>query len=115
MKRNPTLEKPDLAKVVRAVLAECEPKAVILFGSYARGDTHRYSDLDLLVIRQKDFKAGESRRKELGRIYRSVSQACAIPKDILLRTNREFLAQRHTTKHIAAGSWQEGARLYAQL
>ena len=112
MKRNLTLEKPDLAKVVRAVLAECEPKAVILFGSYARGDTHLYSDLDLLVIRQKDFESGESRRKELGRIYRSVSQACTIPKDILLLTNKEFLDWRNTTNHMAAVAWKEGRILY---
>ena len=101
MKRNPTLAKPDLGEVVDAVLAVCEPKAVILFGSYARGDTHRDSDLDLLVIRQKEFKRGDSRRKELGRIYRSVSQACAIPKDILLLTNNEFLEWSNTTNHMA--------------
>ena len=110
-----TVADPDLAKIVRAILAVCEPMAVILFGSYARGDTHRYSDLDLLVIRQKDFKAGESRRKELGRIYRSVSQACAIPKDILLLTNKEFLDWRNTTNHMAAVAWKEGRILYGQV
>ena len=58
MRQKPALAKPDLGKVVSAVLAVCEPKAVILFGSYARGDTHRFSDLDLLVIRKKEFKTG---------------------------------------------------------
>jgi predicted nucleotidyltransferase len=115
MERNPTLAKPDLEKVVQAVLAVCEPKAVILFGSHARGDAHQYSDLDLLVIRQKDFRSGESRRKELGRIYRSVSQACAIPKDILLLTNSEFLEWRNTTNHMAAVAWKEGRVLYGQV
>ena len=115
MRRNPTLVEPDLEKVVSAVLAVCEPKAVILFGSYARGDTHLYSDLDLLVIRQKEFKSGESRRKELGRIYRSVSQACAISKDILLLTNNEFLEWRNTTNHMAAIAWKEGRLLYGQV
>ena len=100
---------------MRAVLAVCEPSAVILFGSYARGDVHQYSDLDLLVIRQKDFKAGESRRKELGRIYRSVSKSCAIPKDILLLTRTEFLDWRDTTNHMAALAWKEGRILYGQV
>lgn len=96
-------------------MAVCEPKAVILFGSHARGDTHRYSDLDLLVIRKEEFKSGESRRKELGRIYRSVSQACAIPKDILLITNKEFLDWRDMTNHMAAVAWKEGRVLYGQV
>ena len=85
------------------------------FGSHARGDTHRYSDLDLLVIRKEEFKNGENRRKELGRIYRSVSQACAIPKDILLITNKEFLDWRDTTNHMAAVAWKEGRVLYGQV
>lgn len=115
MKRNPTLTKPDLEKVVRAILEVCEPKAVILFGSYARGNTHRYSDLDLLVIRQEEFKSGESRRKELGRIYRSVSLACAVPKDILLLTNKEYLEWKNTTNHMAAVASKEGRVLYGQV
>ena len=115
MERNLTQTNPDLEVVVRAILAVCEPMAVILFGSYARGDTHRYSDLDLLIIRRKEFKAGESRRKELGRIYRSVSQACPMPKDILLLTNKEFLDWRNTTNHMAAVAWKEGRILYGQV
>ena len=115
MRSNPILEKPDLEKVVDAVLAVCEPKAVILFGSYARGDIHGHSDLDLLVIRRTDFKSGESRRKELGRVYRSGSQACAIPKDILLLTNNEFLEWRYTSNHMAAVAWKEGRVLYGQV
>ena len=115
MRQNPTLAKPDLEKIVSAVLAVCEPKAVILFGSYARGDTHGHSDLDLLVVRQTEFKRGESRRRELGRIYRSVSQVCGIPKDILLLTNSEFLAWRNTTNHMAAVAWKEGRVLYGQV
>ena len=88
---------------------------MLLCGSHARGDTQRHSDLDLLVVRQEEIKSGESRRKELGRIYRSVSQACTIPKDILLLTNKEFLDWRDTTNHMAAVAWKEGRILYGQV
>ena len=115
MTQVPTLTDSNLEEVVQAILAVYEPMAVILFGSYARGDIHQYSDLDLLVIRQKDFDIGESRREELGRIYRSVSHACKIPKDIVLLTRREFLAWRNTTNHMAAVAWKERRILYGQV
>lgn len=101
--------------VVDAILAMYEPMAVILFGSYARGDAHQYSDIDLLIIRPRDFDVGESRRKELGRIYRAVSQTCEIPKDILLFTKREYLDWRHTTNHMAAAACKEGRILYGKI
>ena len=50
MERNPTLTNPDLEDVVRAILAVCEPAAVILFGSYARGNFNEDSDIDLAIV-----------------------------------------------------------------
>lgn len=42
-----SMEVTELAKrIVKAV----KPQQVVLFGSYARGDTHRWSDVDLLVV-----------------------------------------------------------------
>ena len=105
----------DLEAIVDAVLAVSKPAAVILFGSHARGDFHQFSDIDLLVIRTTDFQMGESRRKELGRLYRSVSEICSTPKDIVLFTKDEFLSWRNTTNHMASLAWREGRVLYGQI
>ena len=35
-------------------LQRCDPQLVILFGSYARGDLHEGSDIDLLIIKETD-------------------------------------------------------------
>jgi len=102
-------------EIVHAILAVCQPAAIILFGSYARGDVHEFSDVDLLVIRQFEFRTGESRRKELGQLYRSVSEACDRPKDIILFTKDEFFSWRHTTNHMVSVAWKEGRILYGQI
>jgi predicted nucleotidyltransferase len=115
MRLNQQLTGESFENILHAILAVCQPKAVILFGSYARGDVHQYSDVDLLVIRQNEFHPGESRRRELGRIYRSVSQVCDIPKDIILFTDNEFKSWRNTSNHMASLAWKEGKIIYGKV
>ena len=49
--------RPDPAVVERAVdaiVCAYRPQRVIVFGSFARGDTHEGSDLDLIVVKETD-------------------------------------------------------------
>jgi predicted nucleotidyltransferase len=101
--------------VVQAIRSVAEPSAIVLFGSYARGNPTDQSDIDLLVIRRQDFRQGESRRKELGRLYRAVAAKVSIPKDILLLTKREFEDWRSTTNHPASEAFREGRVLYGEV
>jgi uncharacterized protein len=101
--------------IVKAVLTVMRPAAIVLVGSQARGDTHEGSDIDLLVIREQDFKPGESRRKELGSLYRAVAKTCELPKDILLFTKSEFLNWKDTTNHMVSLASKEGRVLYGQI
>jgi len=39
-----------IAEVTHHIVAELDPEEVILFGSYAWGTPHKYSDLDICVI-----------------------------------------------------------------
>ncbi len=39
-----------IAEVTRRIVAELDPEEIILFGSYAWGTPHKYSDIDLCVI-----------------------------------------------------------------
>jgi predicted nucleotidyltransferase len=101
--------------IVASILSVSEPAAIILFGSYARNQVHEFSDVDLLVVRSAEFKAGESRRKELGRLYRSVTETCGTPKDIILFTRDEVLAWKDTTNHMISVACKEGRFLYGQV
>lgn len=101
--------------IVKAVLTVTRPAAILLVGSQARGDTHEGSDVDLIVIRERDFQPGESRRRELGSLYRAVTKTCELPKDILLFTKSEFLNWKHTTNHMVSLASKEGRVLYGQI
>jgi predicted nucleotidyltransferase len=101
--------------IIQAVLSVTQPAAVILFGSHARGDAHEDSDVDLLIIREKDFKPGESRRKELGSLYRAITKTCDSPKDVVLFTKNEFFNWKNTTNHMVSIASKEGRVLYGQI
>jgi predicted nucleotidyltransferase len=48
-------DKENLIKRIKDTIHKTDPKAsLILFGSYARGDFHEQSDLDLLVLIDKE-------------------------------------------------------------
>jgi predicted nucleotidyltransferase len=45
----------ELASIVKA-LRPYRPKKILLFGSFARGDYHALSDIDLLIVKESDKK-----------------------------------------------------------
>jgi len=77
-----TVEK-EIGKIVKA-LKPYRPKKVVLFGSFARGDYHGLSDLDLLIIK-------ETPKKFIDRIV-DVLELCdsAIPVEPLVYTPSEI-------------------------
>ncbi len=48
------LSQTDLDELARQIVLSFSPKKIILFGSYARGDFHAGSDLDLCIISNTD-------------------------------------------------------------
>ena len=62
-----TVDTTVLDEMTRRLVAEFQPEQIILFGSHARGDAGKYSDVDLLVLMPfegKSYrKATEIRRR----------------------------------------------------
>lgn len=65
-----------IQEIVERIVEAVDPEKIIIFGSYARGETHRHSDLDILVIKES----------ELPRYKRSVPVYSALG-DIILATD----------------------------
>ena len=61
------LDQQILDDIIRRIVEVAQPEKIILFGSAARGEMNRHSDVDLLVV-----KEGMHRRDMAGRIYENL-------------------------------------------
>jgi len=100
-----------LNNIVDDIVRRVNPTKVILFGSTARGETNKDSDLDLLIIEKEKFNKDRSRRKELKSI-RQLLMKYKIPKDILLYDEEEVEYWKDSSNHIISRCLKEGKTLY---
>lgn len=77
-------------EAVKDIIVENVPEAVgiILFGSYAKGTAREDSDMDILVLLEKDYEWRE-RRAVLNRIYQNTARQGYLI-DFLLKTKANF-------------------------
>ncbi len=98
-------------EMMEVIIREIHPERIILFGSRARGEEKMASDIDLLVVEKESFGMGHSRREEIARIRRILSQF-RIPKDILVYSTDEIAKWQHAMNHIISHILREGRVLY---
>lgn len=73
-----------IEEIVERIVKAVDPEKIIIFGSYARGETRKHSDLDILVIMES----------ELPRYKRAIPVNDALfglifPKDVVVYTPEE--------------------------
>ncbi len=74
-----------IAQAVARLVEAAHPQKIILFGSYARGDAGRQSDLDFLVVQQ----TVKNRRKTMVRLQDAL-RSLYVPADILVASQAQF-------------------------
>ena len=89
-----------------AALKGYDPKRVILFGSGARGEEDRYSDIDLVIIKETE----ERFLDRINSIYEILQPLCAI--DVLVYTPDEFERMRQEGNPFIEKVLQEGMVIY---
>ena len=89
------LEPEEIRKQIATRLNNASPKPIkaILFGSYAYGEPSEYSDIDLVVVLDKDGKSDSYRtlinnRREISKRLRDLKKK--YPIDILVYTRQEW-------------------------
>jgi len=91
-----------LTQLVNTLVSGVNPDRIILFGSRARGDEKRGSDIDICVL-----KTGVSHRRKLAKqIYRLLYDI-DMPVDVIVETpqrfdqlkNNRFLIYKEIAKH----------------
>ncbi len=99
-----------LPVIVDRVARRFQPLRIILFGSYARGEAHSHSDLDLLIV-MPDALDGAARRRMAIQILSALSDL-PVPKDVLVTTPDEIARRGHLVGSILRPALREGKVLY---
>jgi predicted nucleotidyltransferase len=100
-----------LKEMTDTIVREVNPRQIILFGSYARGDARPDSDLDILVVEDGPFDAQRSRRAAMTRLC-DIMFDYYIPIDFLIFTPEEMEKWKDAKNHVVAHALGEGRILY---
>ncbi|MFH1097915.1 MAG: nucleotidyltransferase domain-containing protein [Candidatus Desantisbacteria bacterium] len=96
-----------IRKAIELLKEAANPVKIILFGSYARGNASKDSDLDFLVVEKELL----SRRMEMVRLRRVLS-SLRIPVDIIVVSERIFNEWLTTPGTIIYEAGLEGKIVY---
>lgn len=94
-------------RMVERIVERFDPIAVWLFGSVARGNCTKHSDVDLLVI----MPDGANRRAAALGIIDEVSDSM-LPKDIVVNTVQQWNRRLVDVGSIQRAVYREGVMLY---
>jgi len=97
----------EIENVARKIGKKINAKAVILFGSYARNQPGKHSDVDLLVIAESDLPR-HKRSRELHLMFKPYP----FPMDILVYTPKEVEKESEFGLSFISTVLREGKKLY---
>jgi predicted nucleotidyltransferase len=96
-----------LHDMVQRIVAHFQPEKIILFGSYAYGQPHADSDVDLLVIMESDEEPAQRAMRVL-----PVARVVGVPMDMLVRTPAEIACRLAIGDHFIKEILTTGRVLY---
>ncbi|MFQ5804030.1 MAG: nucleotidyltransferase domain-containing protein [Candidatus Methylomirabilales bacterium] len=94
-------------EMVQRIVQAVHPRRIILFGSAARGQMGRHSDLDVLVV----MPDGVHRREMARRLYRALS-ALGVAKDVVVVTESDVQRFADEPSLVICPALKEGRELY---
>ena len=100
------LDQAVLDEIIRRIVAVARPEKIILFGSVARGQMGRHSDVDLLIV-----KNGPDRRRTATTIYRHLHGVDAAV-DVIVVTPDDVERYRDSHALIINPALREGRVVY---
>ncbi len=99
----------EIKLMTECIVREYQPDKIILFGSRARGDAEEQSDVDLLVISDREKNLPRYKRGLDVRVLLSQFQ---LPKDILFYTHEDVERWRDVPQTFIHTVLNEGRVLY---
>jgi predicted nucleotidyltransferase len=102
-----TIDQDTLSRLVAKIVETVHPRRIILFGSAARGQMGRHSDVDLLVV----MPDGIHRRRTAQAIYLGLN-GTGIAKDIVVVTESDVRMYDDNPSLVLFPALREGREIY---
>lgn len=102
-----TVTLKDIRKIVQQIVKRFRPQKVILFGSYAYGEPHEGSDIDLLIV-----VPNPPSRREGWRVASELGQHSPLPLQIIFMSPEEFEETKDVVGGLAYPAHHWGKVLY---
>jgi predicted nucleotidyltransferase len=100
-----------LDQIITLVTSKTSPERIVLFGSYARGDNTKNSDIDILII----IKDLVNERKITGSLYKALLEGnISIPVDFLAIDYDKYNTVKNKTGYIYKTIEKEGKIIYGK-
>ena len=99
--------KAGLAQLVECIVECVHPLRIVLFGSAARGEMGRGSDINLMVV----MPDGTNRRRTAQRLYQSI-RGVSQPFDLVVATPEDLERHRDTPGLIYREILRDGVTIY---
>ena len=100
------LQHSTLNDIIGRIVEVAEPERIILFGSAARGEMNRHSDVDLLVV-----KDAPDLRRRTADIYRRL-YGVGVAVDIVMVTPQDVERYRDSHALVIKPALREGKVMY---
>ena len=97
-----------LSTMVNRIVGRFNPVSIILFGSHARGDARKWSDVDLLVIMSR-----APNKRQIAVEMRRLLSDLMVSKDIIV-TTAELEEKRNIVGTLFHAALRDGRTLYEQ-
>ena len=105
-RRDSTLDPRTLDEIIRRVVEVAQPERIILFGSAAKGEMTRNSDVDLLIVRD-----GADALELMAQIYRRL-RGVGVPVDAIVVSSEDVARYRDSHALVIKSALREGRTVY---
>jgi predicted nucleotidyltransferase len=104
---HPAVDEALIREIVRKIVAAFNPRRIILFGSRARGDQRKDSDIDLFIEMETNLHPIKRRTQ-----IRELFERQWWGMDLIVKTPEEVLHERNSLISLVPDVEREGEVLY---
>lgn len=103
------IDRSAIHAVVNLIVERFDPDQIVLFGSHARNEAGKHSDVDLLVVVREDT---ECQRQRGNPVRRAIAERFVLPVDVIIHSQESIARKRDDPYSLINTILNEGEVLY---